>query len=213
MNPMNYDYLPEVYDQDPYSDKKFRFDVSQELSLDDFLNQLKVADDDESRRQTVMSNFYKICDCKLKNSERYKKASSIPFDYVPLDKHKDQYKKRGEVVYIIVFDGNVVKIGFTTDGMKNRHTSYNAGSRTTRKKGTPSTTNFHITESIYTALSDGKKVEWYAYDVPPAEVTTDCFGTGIMKTMKVSYGSELESYLIDEYVRLKGHRPILSKNS
>ena len=66
MNPMNYDYLPEVYDQDPYSDKKFRFDVSQELSLDDFLNQLKVADDDESRRQTVMSNFYKICDCKLK---------------------------------------------------------------------------------------------------------------------------------------------------
>jgi len=198
---MNYDYLPEVYDQDPYSDKMFRFGVSQELTVENFLNQLNITD------------FYKICDCKLKTPERYTKASSVPFDYVPLDNWKDQYKNRGEVVYIIAFDGYVVKIGFTTDGMKNRHTSYMAGNRNTRKKGTPSTTNFHITESIHTALRDGKKVEWWAYDVAPEEIPVDCFGTGIMKTMKVSYGSQLESYLIDEYVRLKGNRPLLSKNS
>ena len=198
---MNYDYLPEVYDRDPYSDKMFRFGVSQELTVENFLNQLNITD------------FYKICDCKLKDPKRYKKARSIPFDYVPLDNWKDQYKNRGEVVYIIAFDGYVVKIGFTTDGMKNRHTSYNAGSRNTRKKGTPSTTNFHITETIHTALRDGKKVEWWAYDVPPREVETDWFGSGIMKTMKSSYGSPLESSLIAEYVRLKGNRPLLSKNS
>tara|TARA_B100001059_G_C17527359_1_gene423816 strand:- start:62 stop:655 length:594 start_codon:yes stop_codon:yes gene_type:complete len=195
------DYLPEVYDKDPYSPKVFRFDVSQELTVEDFFNQLNI------------TNFYKICYCKIKELKRYLKASSIPFDYVPLDKHKDQYKKRDEVVYIIVFDGRVVKIGFTTDGMTGRHTSYNAGSRKSRKIGTPSTTNFHVTESIYTALRDGKKVEWYAYDVPPVETNVDCFGTGVMKSMKVSYGSGLESYLIDEYERLKGNRPLLSKNS
>ena len=197
---MSYDHLPEPYSIDPYSGKKLLLDFSQELTIESFLNQLNIRD------------FYKICDCKLKDPKRYKKARSIPFDYVPLDNWKDRYKNRGEVVYIIAFDGYVVKIGFTTDGMKNRHTSYMAGNRNTRKKGTPSTTNFHITESIHTALRDGKKVEWWAYDVPPEEITADCFGTGIMKTMKASYGSPLESSLIAEYEKLTGHRPLLSTN-
>ena len=206
---MSYDHLPEPYSIDPYSGKKLLLDFSQELTIESFLNQLNIKD------------FYKICDCKLKDPKRYKKARSIPFDYIPLDNLKDKYKNRGEVVYImgIVDDilqaqaqANVGKIGVTTDGMKKRHTSYNAGSRKTRKEGTPSTTNFHITEAIYATLREGKKVEWWAYDVPPEEITADCFGTGIMKTMKASYGSPLESSLIAEYEKLTGHRPLLSTN-
>ena len=33
------------------------------------------------------------------------------------------------------------------------------------------------------------------------------------ENMKASYGSPLETILIDEYVRLKGNRPLLSQNS
>jgi hypothetical protein len=197
----DYRYLPEVYSQDPYSDKKFRFSVDQELTIDEFLDKKKI------------NSFYKICDCKLKTEEDYSKASAIPFRYVPLKSVEHRYNKKGEVVYIITFDSYVVKIGFTTDGMCNRQISYCAGNRNTRKKGTPSTTNFHITEAIYTALRDGKKVEWYAYDVDPKEIEVDYFGTGKYRTVKVSYGSQLEADLIQDYVDLTGHRPILSKNS
>lgn len=197
----DYSYLPEVYDQDPYSDKKFRFSHDQELSVEEFLS------------KTGISSFYKICDCVLKTQEDYIKTNSVPFRYVPLKHVEEKYKQRGEVVYFIVFDGDIVKIGCTTDGMKKRHASYCAGNRNTRKKGTPSTTNFHVSEAIYTALRDGKKVEWYAFDVEYREIEVDYFGTGKRQIVKVSYSSQLEAKLIQEYVNLTGHRPILSKNS
>jgi len=197
----DYDYLPEVYSQDPYSDKKFRFSLDQELIIDEFLSKKKI------------TSFYKVCDCLLKTEKEYSTGkNAIPFKYVPLTFVEHRYNKKGEVVYIITFDGYVVKIGLTTDSMKGRIGSYNAGRRDYRKNGTPSTTNFHITEAIYTALRDGKKVEWYAYDVPPKEVEADYFGTGELMPLRTFYVAGLEALLIQHYVELTGHHPILSKN-
>ena len=76
-------------------------------------------------------------------------------------------------MYIITFNGYIVKIGGTYTGMKNAITSYNCGARKAREKGTCSVTNYHCTEAQYTAIRDGKKVEWYVFDVPTQEVTAN----------------------------------------
>lgn len=197
----DYSYLPEIYDQDPYSDKKFRFSLDQELTIGEFLSKKKI------------TSFYKICDCVLKSEKEYLKGkNSIPFKYVPLKSVEHKYNKKGQLVYIITFDSYVVKIGLTTDSMGGRIGSYNAGRRMYRKSGTPSTTNFHVTEAIYTALRDGKKVEWYAYDVPDKEVEADYFGTGKIVLAPAFYVAVLEACLIGDYVELADHHPILSKN-
>ena len=194
-------YLPEVYDKDPYSDKKFRFSLDQELTIDEFLGKKGI------------TSFYKVCDCEIKTEKEYLKGkNALPFKYVPLKSVTHRYNKKGQVVYIITFDSYVVKIGLTTDSMGKRIGSYNAGRRTYRKNGTPSTTNFHITEAIYTALRDGKKVEWYAYDVPDEKVNADYFGTGKIIEAPALYVAALEERLIGDYVELAGHHPILSKN-
>ncbi len=202
----DYSYLPEVYSQDPYSDKKFRFSLDQELTIDEFLSKKKI------------TSFYKVCDCVLKTKQEYlvglnrKKKNTIPFNYVPLKSVEHRYNKKGQVIYIITFDSYVVKIGLTTDSMAGRIQSYNAGRREYRKNGTPSTTNFHITEAIHTALRDGKKVEWYAYDVPDRDVEVDYFDTGEIILAPAFYVSALEARLIEDYIEFSGHHPIFSKN-
>ena len=206
LSQLDYSYLPEVYDKDPYSDKKFRFSLDQELTIDEFLSKKGI------------TSFYKICDCELKTEKEYidglnkKKKNTIPFNYVPLKSVTHRYGRKGQLVYIITFDSYVVKIGLTTDSMEGRIGSYNAGRREYRKNGTPSTTNFHITEAIHTALRDGKKVEWYAYDVPDEKVNADYFGTGKIIEAPALYVAVLEALLIEDYVELAGHHPILSKN-
>lgn len=197
----DYSYLPEVYDQDPYSDKKFRFSLDLELTIDEFLSKQKI------------TTFYKVCDCELKTEKEYLEGkNAVPFKYVPVISVKYRYNKKGQRVYIITFNGYVVKIGITTDSIAGRIGSYNAGRREYRKGGTPSTTNFHVTEAIYAALRDGKKVEWYAYDAPDKEVEIEYFGTGETLKAKAKYVDVLESELIDAYIDLTGHHPILSKN-
>ena len=203
---MDYSYLPEVYDKDPYSNKKFRFSLDQELTIDEFLSKKGI------------TAFYKICVNELKTEKEYldglnqKNKNTIPFKYVPLKSVIHRYNRKGQLVYILTFDSYVVKIGISTDSMKGRMGSYNAGRREYRKTGTPSTTNFHVTEAIHTALRDGKKVEWYVYDAPDKVVDVDYFGTGEIRQEKANYVSTLEAGLIEDYVELAGHHPILSKN-
>ena len=198
----DYSYLPEVYSQDPYSDKKFQFSLDQELTIDEFLSKKKI------------TSFYKVCDCVIKTEKEFLKGkNSIPFKYDVVKSVEHKYnKKEQQLIYIITIDSYVVKIGLTTDCMGGRIGSYNAGRREYRKNGTPSTTNFHVTEAIYTALRDGKRVEWYAYDVPEEEVDADYFGTGKIVHTRALYVAGLEAVLIADYVELTGHYPILSKN-
>mgnify|MGYP003325980033 CR=1 FL=1 len=109
-------------------------------------------------------------------------------------------------------DGKIVKIGGTYVGMKGRHGSYNCGTRKARNKGTCSVTNFNITETQYTAIREGKKVEWYVFDVPLAEATINLpWGDEIKYNAKTFY--KYESSLCSKYQQLTGHFPPLSDNA
>ncbi|MGR3913518.1 MAG: GIY-YIG nuclease family protein [Gammaproteobacteria bacterium] len=64
------------------------------------------------------------------------------------------------LVYVMVIGGKIFKIGQTTMKFKGRLSSYNAGKRKLRARGTPSTTNYFVLQSL---LAIGLPVQIYAY--------------------------------------------------
>lgn len=182
-------YLPEVLNE-------YRIELNNELDVQEF----------------IKYGFYKIADATLKAEERFIKNPEVnPIEYVVVPGLESKYNEYRELIYIIAIDGKVAKIGGTYVGMKGRHQSYNCGTRKARNKGTCSVTNFNVTEAQYAAICDGKKVEWYVFDVPLAEATINVWGEEMIYNAKTYY--KYESALCNKYQELTGHFPILSSNS
>ena len=182
------DYLPNVLSQ-------YSRDFSNELSIDIFLKY----------------GFYKICDAGLKPEYRFRDNPEVnPIQYNVVKGLEEKYDSYRELIYAIVIDGKIVKIGGTYVGMKGRHGSYNCGTRKARAKGTCSVTNFDITEYQFTALRQGKTVEWYVFDVPLAEATINLpWGEEITYNAKTYM--KYESSLCHKYAELKGAVPPCNK--
>tara|TARA_R110000868_G_scaffold60328_1_gene184472 strand:- start:3173 stop:3808 length:636 start_codon:yes stop_codon:yes gene_type:complete len=190
-------YLPEVLEE-------FRIDESTELTIDDFLERAKL-DKEEYK-------FYKIANTGVKPLKSFEENPDVnPILYTPVDEHIDSYNQYKECVYILTINRKIVKIGGTYTGMKKRHSSYNCGTRKARKKGTCSVTNYHITEAQYAAISEGKLVEWYVYDIPPEPVTRKIWNK--TRTVFPKFYTFFETDLCGIYVEITGHRPLLSKNA
>lgn len=182
-------YLPEVLNE-------YRIELNNELDVQEF----------------IKYGFYKIADATLKAEERFIKNPEVnPIEYIVVPGLESKYNEYRELIYIIAIDGKVAKIGGTYVGMKGRHQSYNCGTRKARNKGTCSVTNFNVTEAQYAAICDGKKVEWYVFDVPLAEATINVWGEEMIYNAKTYY--KYESALCNKYQELTGHFPILSSNS
>ena len=182
-------FLPSVLSE-------YEIDFSKELSVQEFFKY----------------GFYKIADAGLKSQERFIKNPDVnPINYVVVSGLESKYNEYRELIYILSIGGKVAKIGGTYAGMKSRHSSYNCGTRKARKKGTCSVTNFNITETQYAAIMNGKRIEWYVYDVPLAEVTINVWGKEITYNAKTFY--KYESELCNKYQEMIGHYPLLSSNS
>ena len=182
------DYLPDVLPE-------YSRDFSNELSIDIFLKY----------------GFYKICDAGLKPEYRFRDNPEVnPIQYNVVRGLEEKYESYRELIYAIVIDGKIVKIGGTYTGMKKRHGSYNCGTRKARAKGTCSVTNFDITEYQFTALCQGKTVEWYVFDVPLAEATINLpWGEEITYNAKTYM--KYESSLSHKYAELRGAVPPFNK--
>ena len=182
------DYLPDVLPE-------YSRDFSNELSIDIFLKY----------------GFYKICDAGLKPEYRFRDNPEVnPIQYNVVRGLEEKYESYRELIYAIVIDGKIVKIGGTYTGMKKRHGSYNCGTRKARAKGTCSVTNFDITEYQFTALRQGKTVEWYVFDVPLAETTINLpWGDEISYNAKTYM--KYESSLSHKYAELRGAVPPFNK--
>ena len=182
------DYLPDVLPE-------YSRDFSNELSIDIFLKY----------------GFYKICDAGLKPEYRFRDNPEVnPIQYNVVRGLEEKYESYRELIYAIVIDGKIVKIGGTYTGMKKRHGSYNCGTRKARAKGTCSVTNFDITEYQFTALRQGKTVEWYVFDVPLAEATINLpWGEEITYNAKTYM--KYESSLSHKYAELRGAVPPFNK--
>ena len=178
---MENNYLPPVLSQ-------YRKDFSNELPIELFLKY----------------GFYKICDAGLKPEYRFIDNPQVnPIQYNIVKGLEDKYNSYRELIYFIVIDGCIIYIGCTYVGMRGRHGSYNCGTRKARAKGTCSLTNYDITEYQYTAIREGKSVEWYVFDVPPAEATVD-LPWGKQITYNAKTYLKYEQTLCEKYAELSG---------
>ena len=131
-------------------------------------------------------------------------------DYVAVCGKEDDYKNTVGKVYAIVFDGKIVKIGQTSNTLKDRFVSYACGTREYRKRGTCSVTNYHLMESAYAVLKSGGKVEVYSYTIPMITKNINVFGKKKKVMCKVAH--EYENTLLGLYETQVGRYPVLSSN-
>lgn len=84
---------------------------------------------------------------------------------------KDFNIKKPALIYIFVLDGKILKIGASMTSFKGRVGSYNCGRVDNRIRGTCSTTNYFVLQSL---LKLNKNIDVYAYFIPTT--THDVFG-------------------------------------
>lgn len=126
--------------------------------------------------------------------------------------NKKEWSKKASWIYVLSFDKRIVKIGKTDDGMGARFSSYSAGTVENRNRGTCSTTNFHIQQSIKMALDKKIEVGIYGFEIilPTFNLT---FWKGNSLEVPHDTGKFWERDLMNTYIKLTGKPPILSDNN
>lgn len=174
----------------------FDINIENEIDIDEFISHYP--------------GFFLIATSSIRTECEYAGEDKALLKYTPIPGLEDTYKKRQEIVYIITFDKKVVKIGSSYTGMKKRHASYDCGTRKNMKIGTPSTTNYKISEFQYSALNKGIKIKWYMYIIPPTKAEINMWGS--ISTFTCMSLTFYETKLHEDYVKLTGHKPILAPN-
>jgi len=196
------------------SNGDFTFDISNEPTIEDFE---KVIGEKTTLVAKCVPNTEKYFPLKYKkngeltkiqreyldpNDENYdgKKVDYIEEDFAWIDEDN-------EWLYCLVYDGHVVKIGMTITCLKDRYGSYSCGTDRAMKKGSPSTTNFIISECNYLAMMNDINVKIYGIAVPYEVVMKTRFGD----TFECALSSvrDEEKALIKVFKNAYGHKPVL----
>jgi len=131
---------------------------------------------------------------------------------IPLCKTK--WNQKRDKVYIIVKDGNIIKIGGTRDSMKGRFGSYLCGHHVIErgKNGKMSVTNAHIYHTIENDLLDNdSNWEFYTWELPITQQLVTIFNNDISIVCQVYHA--YESICIKKYKEITGELPILCDNA
>lgn len=110
--------------------------------------------------------------------------------------------KETEWVYVITWNGYILKIGMTSSGMSGRYGSYETGYKATMLDGSCATTNFVVNEANYLALSKGYEVEVYAYKLEPAYHTVQVADRE--RKVRAEIAPEVETVLTEIYAEHQG---------
>lgn len=105
------------------------------------------------------------------------------------------------IVYVFVIDGKIFKVGESINSIKDRVQSYNCGKLEYRLKGTCSTTNFYVLQSL---LTIGEEVDVYGYFPIQPEYTI--FGKKY-KSSK-SAAKVAENLIIKDFIEEYDKKPI-----
>jgi len=116
-------------------------------------------------------------------------------------------KKDTEGIYFITINGYIVKIGMTENNFCDRFNSYICGSRRAMVKGTCSTTNFIICETLFAALLLGLNVDIYGIQLPKEKKEIEIYGKKI--TCPVSVVRAHEEIITNIYKSVIGKIPPL----
>jgi len=113
--------------------------------------------------------------------------------------------------YLVSIDEKVVKIGQSDATLSSRFSSYQAGTRKNREKGTCSVTNWYCSEVWRKALEQGKSIEVYVFSVPTTVTEVEVLGK--VKQVRNKHAYIFEHELLNEYKNLTGGYPVLSNNT
>lgn len=85
------------------------------------------------------------------------------FDIINAVDEADFNIRRPALLYMFVMDGKILKIGASITSFKGRVGSYNCGTLSNRLRGTCSTTNFFVLQSL---LKIAKDIDVYVFFIP-----------------------------------------------
>tara|TARA_Y100000389_G_scaffold204789_1_gene259683 strand:+ start:10767 stop:11372 length:606 start_codon:yes stop_codon:yes gene_type:complete len=158
--------------------------------------------------------FQKICNIVLDPSN--KRQSTLMVDVV----NKSEWDEKTENIYVLVRNGNIMKIGGTRDGMKGRWSSYGCGyyvpERCNKKgesyPGKMSVTNAYLYHTIETdLLENGSKWEFYTWKLPRKTFTISIADVEVDVIAQTFHA--YESVCIKKFEDENGYIPFLCYNS
>lgn len=174
---------------------KIKYDIENEMSIESFNKKLE-----------IQSN-----NSKLQKAAEIRKATDKASGYQYVNKTDQWGKDREGFVYAITMNGKIVKIGMTEKSLTSRFSSYQAGTKAARNKGTCSVTNYYCSEAIRQALANDVKVEIHCYKVPTKHIITNVLGKEKKLVAKQAYA--YEDRLLEIYRDNKGGVPTLCRNT
>ena len=113
----------------------------------------------------------------------------------------EELTNKEEIVYVFVINGKIFKVGESINSIKDRVQSYNCGKLEYRLKGTCSTTNFYVLQSL---LAIGEEVEVYGYFPDLPEYTI--FGEKYKSSKSAS--KVAENLIIRDFIEEYNKKPI-----
>lgn len=129
------------------------------------------------------------------------------------------WNQETEIIYAIVRDGKIMKLGGTRTGMVQRWNSYKCGHcvpQRTKKDGTPypgkmSVTNAHLYHTIEDGLLRGEDWKFYIWKLPSVQVTVDILGTPTTVIAQTYHA--YESKIMQKFSQTAGALPLLCNNA
>lgn len=193
------------------------FSTLEELIMDDicknWIKPINIQKEIPLSSFTLKDYFKKVADVVLDNevTTKGKKARNTVIKFEPLD--KDAWKREVEFVYLIVANGNIIKIGGTRKGMKGRAESYLCGHhiQERQKSGRCSVTNAYVYNTLHFYIKHGINIEIYAYEIEPVIVNVEVFGQ--IRKISAQVYQAFEAQCLEEYKKQIGRYPILSDNA
>lgn len=131
-----------------------------------------------------------------------------------------RWKRKTEHIYAIVRNGEIMKLGGTRAGMKERWGSYKCGHcvpQRIKRTGQPypgkmSVTNAHVYHTIEDSLLKGDIWQFWSWELPEHFLTVQ-MPTGVSIQIATQTFHAYESWSINEFRDIAGHIPQLCDNS
>jgi len=122
------------------------------------------------------------------------------------------FNDTAEVLYAIVRNGRIVKIGGSRNGMKSRWASYLCGHHVAErgKSGKMSVTNAFLYHTIEQSLLNGDEWEIWVHRLPRVAVVVDVFG--VQTEVEAQVFHKYEAAAMAKFEDLAGFKPGLSAN-
>ena len=124
-----------------------------------------------------------------------------------------------EIIYAIVRNGKIMKLGGTRTGMKDRWGSYKCGHCVPQRNkldGSPypgkmSVTNAHLYHTIEDGLLRGEDWKFYIWKLPTVQVTVDILGESTTVIAQTYHA--YESKIMQKFSQAAGAIPLLCNNA